>query len=176
MTNLSHHAETDPVIESMSASANLSPLETEVINLFVHLARLLNCPKSVAEIYGLLFIAARPLATEEIIDRLSLSKGSASQGLKFLRGLGAVRLIYVAGRRSDHYEPELELRKLVGGFLKTKLEPQFETEDDRLTRIESFISQLPSSERERFSARLEKLRSWQMSGKRFLPLIRKFLG
>src|SRR5262245_15236674 len=85
-------------------SAPLTPLETEIIDLFVQLSRLLGQPRSLAEIYGLLFISAQPLSMDDLIARLQLSKGSASQGLKFLRALGAVRMVYIAGDRRVHYE------------------------------------------------------------------------
>ena len=60
-------------------AARLSPLETEIIDFFVQLSRLLGQPRSLAEIYGLLFISARPLAMDDLIECLQLSKGSASQ-------------------------------------------------------------------------------------------------
>src|SRR5881296_1941262 len=82
--------------------APLSELETEIIDLFVQLSRLFGQPRSLAEIYGLLFISARPLAMDHLIERLRMSKGSASQGLKFLRNIGAVRTVYVAGDRRAH--------------------------------------------------------------------------
>src|SRR2546421_11520943 len=90
--------------------APLSPLETEIIDLFVQVSHLLGQPRSLAEIYGLLFISARPLAMDDLIERLQMSKGSASQGLKFLRSVGAVRPVYVPGERRVHYEAVAELR------------------------------------------------------------------
>lgn len=153
----------------------LTSLETEVIGLFVHLARLLSVPKSVAEIYGLLFIAVEPLAMEDIIERLNLSKGSASQGLKLLRGLGAVHVVYVGGKRNDHYEAETELRKLVDGFLKDKIEPHFHTGGERLSRIESLVNEAHPTNGDVVLARLEKLKRWKQTGREFLPLALKCL-
>lgn len=154
----------------------LAPLETEVIDLFVHLARLVGLPKSAAEIYGLLYISPRPLAMDEIVARLQLSKGSASQGLKLLRGFGAVRTVYVAGKRNDHYEAELELRKLMSALLREKFEAHFHNGDDRLGRIEFLVSELAPPEREEVVSRLARLRHWQKSSIELLPLMRKFLA
>src|SRR5438876_12324214 len=86
------------------AIAWLNPLETEIIDLFVQVSRLLGQPRSLAEIYGLLFISARPLAMDDLIERLHMSKGSASQGLKFLRSVGAVKMVYMPADRRVHYE------------------------------------------------------------------------
>ena len=38
---------------------------------------------------------------------------------------GAVRTVYVAGKRNDHYEAELELRKLLSALLREKFEAHF---------------------------------------------------
>src|SRR2546422_6670826 len=80
-------------------AAPLTALETEIIDLFVQLSHLLGQPRSLAEIYGLLFISARPLAMDDLIERLHMSKGSASQGLKFLRSVGAVKMVYMPADR-----------------------------------------------------------------------------
>jgi DNA-binding transcriptional regulator GbsR (MarR family) len=157
-------------------SSGLSDLETEVIALFIQFFRALGAPKSTAEIYGLLFLSAEPLSMDELIGRLNLSKGAGSQGLRFLRNLGAVKVVYVPGNRRDHYEAETELRALVGGFLKEKLIPHFESGSARLARIEGLAARTPAASREHASARIQKLRSWESSGRQLLPLIGKILN
>jgi len=52
----------------------LSELDAEVIGLFVQLSRVLGQPRSLAEIYGLLFISAKPLAMDNLIERRGHSK------------------------------------------------------------------------------------------------------
>src|SRR6266404_8449096 len=119
--------------------APLTTLETEIIDLFVQLSRLLGQPRSLAEIYGLLFISARPLAMDHLIERLSMSKGSASQGLKFLRNIGAVRMVYVPGDRRVHYEAVAELRNLATRFLRDQVAPHLDSAQARLQRIAGMI-------------------------------------
>ena len=65
--------------------------------MFINFLRLIGLPKSVGEIYGLLFMAPRPMAMDEIMERLEISLGAASQGLKLLRSFGAVRVVYERG-------------------------------------------------------------------------------
>ena len=154
----------------------LSPLETEIIDFFVQLSRLLGQPRSLAEIYGLLFISTGPLAMDDLIERLQLSKGSASQGLKFLRNIGAVRIVYVAGERRVHYEAVAELRNLAIRFLRDQIVPQFDNGHARLERIAEMVRQLPAGQRARINGRVEMLQSWGRNGKRFLPLVMRILG
>lgn len=157
-------------------AAPLSRVEVEVIDLFVQFSRVLGQPRSVAEIYGLLFISELPMAMDELIERLHLSKGSASQRLNFLRDLGAVRMVYVAGDRRAHYEAVAELRHLAARMLNKHVAPQFAGGDERLNRIATMVKDLPDGEREHAGRRVEMLRSWSRNGRRVLPLVLKILG
>jgi DNA-binding transcriptional regulator GbsR (MarR family) len=159
-------------------------VQAGVVDLFVQVSRSLGQPRSVAEIYGLLFISPRPLAMDDLIGCLNLSKGSASQGLRFLRALGAVRSVYVAGDRRDHYEAvtelrrmvsQSELRRMVSQFLRARITPHLDSGEARLDQIEEALGQLPEAEREWMSRRINTLRVWGRNGRRFLPLVEKIL-
>jgi len=154
----------------------LNSLETEVIDLFVQISRMLGQPRSLAEIYGLLFISARPLAMDDLIERLGMSKGSASQGLKFLHNLGAVRTVYVPGDRRTHYEAVAELRNLATRFLRDQIVPHLDSGQERLGRIATLVRQLPAADRGRINGRVTMLQSWGKRGKRFLPVVLKMMG
>lgn len=156
--------------------AMLSALEIEVIDMFVQISRILALPKSNGEIYGLLFISPRPLSMDDLIRRLRLSKGSASQGLKFLRQIGAIKSVYVPADRRDHYEPEMELRNLLVGFLKEKMSPHFAKDQVRLNRMEDYLKDMPRKERDQVAPRVETLRRWEKTGRKLLPILLKILG
>ncbi len=169
----------DSQIETASAPdrrPSLTPVEVETIHLFVQFSRALGQPRSVAEIYGLLFASPRPLPMDDFIARLRLSKGSASQGLKYLQDLGAVRTVYVGGDRRTHYEAVVELRRLAGSFLRKQMAIYFDDSAARLERIAVEAQKLSGDERKHVGARIKKLDGWARKGRRALPLILKLLG
>ena len=106
-----------------SPGASLSAIEVEVIDLFVSVMRLIGLPRSLGEIYGLLFISTLPLTLDDLVSRLQISKGSASQGPKTLRQIGAVKVTYVPGDRRDHFIAETELKRLAAGFIRPDAAP-----------------------------------------------------
>jgi DNA-binding transcriptional regulator GbsR (MarR family) len=161
---------------SKAVVSQLDPIEVEVIQLFVQFSRALGQPRSVAEIYGLLFISPSALPMDALIERLDLSKGSASQGLKYLEDLGAVRTVYVAGERRTHYEAVAELRNLAGRFLRKQILTHFENSDVRLSHIAAQAQKLSGEKRKHAVARVKMLRSWERSGRRVLPFVLKILG
>ena len=67
--------------------------EGGVVAFFTEAAGLLGVPKSVAAIYGLTFASPEPLTFAQIEERLDLSKGSVSQGLRVLREIGALKVV-----------------------------------------------------------------------------------
>ena len=156
--------------------ARLNPVELETIQLFVQLARALGQPRTVAEIYGLLFISPHPLSLDDLVERLNLSKGSGSQGLRYLSDLGAVRVVYLAGERRTHYEAVAELRNLVGRFLRQQLLPNFEDSPARLARITSEARKLTGEQRDFAISRAKMLKSWEKNSRRVLPFLMKMLG
>ena len=73
-------------------TTNTSELELEAIDYFVRFMSLLGMPRSVGEIYGLLYFSPDPLSMDVIAAKLGISIGSASQGLRTLRSLKAVKV------------------------------------------------------------------------------------
>ena len=159
--------------EGDGAHEGLSALELEVIDIFVSIVKMLGIPKSVAEIYGLLFVSPDPLPLDGIVDRLRISKGSVSQGLKLLRAFGGVRTTYVAGDRRDHYVAEIELKMLVAGFMRGEIQPRLENGKQRLNHVDEIREQLSTGDRRKnfYGARVRKLKQWHERSQALLPLL-----
>ena len=158
-----------------TAASALTPVEVEVIGLFVNAVKLLGMPKSVGEIYGLLYIAPSPLPLDALVDRLNISKGSASQGLKVLRAFGAVKQVYVAGDRRDHYAVETELKKLAAGFIREEIKPRLDSGAERLERLKTLSATVNSDRGEFYRGRVSKLAQWHTRSQELMPLIATML-
>jgi DNA-binding transcriptional regulator GbsR (MarR family) len=146
-------------------------LEIESIDFFVRMMSMLGMPRSVGEIYGLLYFSRSPLPMDQIVSRLGISLGSASQGLKTLRSLKAVRSSYVPGDRRDHYLAETEFRRLFSNFIKEEILPHMESAQDRITRMEDSLSELSAGDDEFYKIRIEKLKRLSRAGSRLLPAL-----
>ncbi len=144
-------------------------LEKEVVELFVRLADMLSLPRSYGEIYGCLYITEGSLCMENLISKLKISKGSASQGLKALRNIGAIKIVYQPGDRRDFYEAECELRKLVAGFLRDQVDPHLESGKERVQRMRKITSSMDGAENEFLKERIEQLDKWRHRAETILP-------
>ena len=153
----------------------LSELEVESIEMFIGFFKLIGLQKSVGEIYGLLFVSPRALPMDEIIDRLGISLGAASQGLKVLRSVGAVKSIYMPGDRRDHYVADLELSKFATAFIQDELKPRLDRALERIGAMETLANKMAPEDRATAEERFERLKHWLERGESMLPWLLKFL-
>ncbi len=156
-------------------AAALSELEKEVVNIFVRIAGLLSLPRSVGELYGVLFISPEPMCIDDLMRKLKISKGSTSQGLKILRSFGAVNPVYVAGDRRDFFTAEAELRKIVAGFVNEQIRPHLNNGKERMMRIESLLIEETPDRKEFIAERMERLQGWQKRANALLPFALNFI-
>lgn len=155
----------------------LDPLERQVVAFFVDGVRVLGLPRSIGEIYGLLFISETALSLDDLVRRLHISKGSASQGLRMLKSLGAVREAEGGAERRTYYEPAIELKRLAGGFIREQIRPHLESGKTKIERLAETAREVPDPARRRFlGERVERLETWMRSGGRVLPVLQKLLG
>lgn len=152
------------------ATVALTPLEVDTIDLFVRIAHVLGLSKSVGEIYGLLFISDTPSPLDRIRNKLNMSSGSASQGIRMLRNVGAVRTTYVPADRRDHYLAETDLRRIINGFLREKIVPGLMVHE-RLERLSKLLEDIPASRRPLVEERIRILEHWHERARAVLPMV-----
>jgi DNA-binding transcriptional regulator GbsR (MarR family) len=166
-----------PSPEPETRAIGLTSLQQQVVDFFVDGVRVLGLPRSLGEIYGLLFISTVPLSLDDLVRSLGISKGSASQGLKTLRTLGAVREASGNGDRRTYYEPAVDLKRLVGGFIREQVRPHLDSGKSKLRILAETASRTgDAGEREFYADRIDRLEAWMKRGGQVLPMLQKILG
>ncbi|MCH6257914.1 hypothetical protein MLD52_15250 [Puniceicoccaceae bacterium K14] len=155
---------------SNEGDTQISELEREIIDFFVNAATAFGIPKSVGEVYGIFFTSEEPLALDDVTQKLQISKGSASQGIRFLKSINALNSVYLTGDRRDHYTAETKLRDITDGFIKERIRPQLQSSSERLKILKN------TKKSKHLTSQLNTLESWTKKGKLVLPFVSKFLG
>jgi DNA-binding transcriptional regulator GbsR (MarR family) len=65
--------------------------------------------RTMAEVHALLYVTGEPMCTDDVMDRLSISRGNASMSLRSLLEWGVVRRAHKRGDRKDYYQAELDV-------------------------------------------------------------------
>jgi HTH-type transcriptional regulator, glycine betaine synthesis regulator len=82
----------------------LDRVEEDFIGLWRNMSSLWGISPTMAEIHGLLFITGAALSMDDIMSRLSISRGNVSMNLSKLAEWGLVRRVHKRGDRRDYYE------------------------------------------------------------------------
>lgn len=149
---------------------NLTPIQKQMVDFFADGVKVIGLPKSVGEIYGLLYSSEVPLALNDFVERLGVSKGTGSQGLKMLRTLGAVKVVQV--ERKSLYRADAELKSLVGGFIREQIRPHLASAGSKIEQMRAELDPDHAWMRER----VERLENWRSKAALLLPVLQKFLG
>lgn len=149
--------------------------EEEALAYFSEAAQMLGLPKSLGEIYAVVFLSSQPLCMEDIIRRLHISLGTASQGLRQLRRLQAVHVRALPGDRRDYYVAETELRHLIGNFLAEVVMPQLQSGAGHLETMRDQLHSVGVGRHGHLKARLAKLEQWNRTGAKLIPRIAKWI-
>ena len=163
-------------ISQNTSDTSLLFIQREMADIFADLSDLFGNPSSLGSIYGLLFASPEPLSMEEIVERLEISSGTASQGSRRLVELRAVLPRKEEGERVTRYSAKLELRPFVQMFLKQQLMPRLDQSTTRIAALEEKLPKLSEENRAVIKTRLGRASKWHRRAKTFIPIIRRFLG
>lgn len=156
-----------------AAGRSLDEAREHVIAYFSRCADTIGLPRSLAAIYATLFLAETPLPFEEIASRSSLSKASASTGLRDLERLHGVERVVVPQDRRSFYRAQLSLRRILGAFLAETVKPGLD-DGSRLLRDAADLlgkASLLSPADDHFRTRLESLQTWHERAAEILPML-----
>jgi HTH-type transcriptional regulator, glycine betaine synthesis regulator len=82
----------------------LDRVEEDFVGLWRNMSALWGISPTMAEIHGLLYITGAALSMDEIMARLTISRGNVSMNLSKLVEWGLVRRVHQRGDRRDYYE------------------------------------------------------------------------
>lgn len=77
-------------------------------------------PRTMAEVHGLLFIVDQPMNTDDVMEALDVSRGSASMTLKALLEWGIISRVHVRGDRKEYFQAEQDVWKLFRTILRER--------------------------------------------------------
>lgn len=90
------------------------------IEVLGQLAEFWGFTRTMGRIFGLVYLAPKPISQADIGEQLSISPGSVSLSINGLLRWGAVRKARVPGSRKLLYESETDFRKIVTSVLESR--------------------------------------------------------
>ncbi len=97
--------------ETVRETATKSPINQQlrtVQDLFIRrwgeMGQTWGINRTMAEIHALLYICGVPLCTDDVMERLNISRGNASMSLRALCDWGIIRRMHKRGERREYFE------------------------------------------------------------------------
>jgi len=76
--------------------------------------------RTMAEIHALLYLASEPLCTDDVMEQLEVSRGSASTNLRQLENWGLVYRIHRRNDRKEYFEAETDVWQMFEIILRER--------------------------------------------------------
>ena len=117
-----HHASTPPV-----SKQQLTQAQDDFISSWGQMGSTWGISRTMAEIHALLYITGQPMCTDEVMERLAISRGNASMSLRALLDWGIVSKVHKRGDRKEYFQAELDVwtlsRKVIAERLRREIHP-----------------------------------------------------
>lgn len=85
-----------------------------------------------AQLYAILYLSDKALSLNDMVERLKISKGSASTNIRTLERYGIVRQVWIKGSRRDHYEAENDISRVIMDRIKSMVQNRLSEVDDMI--------------------------------------------
>jgi HTH-type transcriptional regulator, glycine betaine synthesis regulator len=144
-------------------------LEKDLIAFWVQMSSLLGYPRSVGEIFGLIFVSEAPLSADDIVEKLNMSRSGAGQGLKALQDIGAIKPVHQLTSRKEHYQMQTDLGVLVKLLLNARILPKLEELAQQRTSLDAAVRAQGSPH---LIQRFDKLDRWRGKTAPLLALLK----
>ena len=79
-------------------------VQDEFIRRWGEMGQTWGINRTMAEIHALLYITAKPQCTDDVMERLNISRGNASMSLRALCDWGIIRRLHRRGERREYFE------------------------------------------------------------------------
>ncbi len=109
------------------ATVAVRAAEDRFIAIWGQMASAWGISRTMAEVHALLYITGEPLCTDDIMERLSISRGNASMSIRSLLDWGIAERSHKRGDRKDYFESEQDVwtmfRAIVRERVKREVDP-----------------------------------------------------
>jgi len=179
-------SDSSPASSPSSENVPSSSRHREVVDRFVsfwgEMASNWGINRTMARVYALLYCVEEPLNTDDIMERLQISRGSANMNLRSLVEWDLVEKIAISGSRKDHYAAETDVWQVTVRIIEKReqqeirpVKARLQSFADHLIPDEQSLDDRPEAERqfhERLQNLIELMEMFEQVSSALLPLVK----
>jgi DNA-binding transcriptional regulator GbsR (MarR family) len=116
--------------------------------------------RTMAQIHALLMTGPAALSTDEVIDRLTVSRGNAHTNLKELVSWGLVRIVVKKGDRKEYFDAERDVWKIFTIILRERQRREIDPALQLLRNCQEDTKDFQGEEAEVFRNQVKELENF----------------
>jgi DNA-binding transcriptional regulator GbsR (MarR family) len=154
----------------------------QFVALWGEMASTWGINRTMAKIHALLYCAERPLNTDQIMERLDVSRGNANMNLRSLVEWELVSKTHRSGSRKDYYQAEKDVWQITARIIEERqrrevhpVRSQLEECAEVLVEDDEALDDRPEGERvlhRRFAKLIDLMKVLEGVSQALLPLVR----
>ena len=113
------------------AEAQLRTAQDLFIRRWGEMGQTWGINRTMAEIHALLYVVGEPLCTDDVMERLNISRGNASMSLRALCDWGIIHRVHKRGERREYFESLSDVWELFSMIVaerkRREMDPVLET-------------------------------------------------
>lgn len=156
---------------------NMKKVEDIFLEKINQMCRDFGLNSLMAQLYAILYFSNKPLSLDDMVERLKISKGSASVNVRILERYSAVRKIWVRGSRRDYYEAEIDIFKVLLDRGRSMAERRLSGVNEMIDASYKAINSAEAEDKDErealkvFKERLERLKGIQTKAQSIFNLL-----
>lgn len=96
--------------------------------------------RTMAEIHALLFVSTEPVCTDEVMEKLQVSRGNASMNLRLLVDWGLIHRAHIRGDRKEYFTALTDVWQLFETILRQRRRREVEPILETITRCRQMVA------------------------------------
>ena len=116
--------------------------------------------RTMAQIHALLITASRPLATDDVMAELKISRGNAHSNLRELASWGLIKSVVRKGERKEYFEAEKDVWKMFCIVMRERRRRELRPAMDVLERCAERTRDLKGADAATFHKQIKALRDF----------------
>lgn len=135
--------------------------------------------RTMAEIHALLFVSDEPLCTDDVMERLHVSRGNASMNLRALVDWGLIERVHKLGDRKEYFRADTNVWHMFETIMRERRRREVEPIITTIDRCREMVqaadaAAMDPQRRQEFNRRIEALRDFLTTMSTLFELVLRF--
>ncbi|MCA9303021.1 MAG: hypothetical protein KC996_02755 [Phycisphaerales bacterium] len=125
----------------VAARAQLVEAEDRFIASWGRMGSVWGISRTMAEVHALLYITGKPMCTDEIMDRLGVSRGNVSMSVRSLLEWAVIEKVRLPGDRKEYFQAEQDVWAMLRAIARERIKREVDPLLDALDEIDQLAPQ-----------------------------------